>query len=174
MPELRITNYNMAAARLIAATFFTPLLLIGGVLLVAYGMTEAESSERLASIGGGLFFLLGAVVFGVMATTAVLSVTFGDGVTIRTLRGRKLYAWDEVKQLGIASQGTAVEVVPLVNIPVARHVVLYVLLTGDEVWGPQLKTNPEELSALAELLATQGRSELLGPLVAGGSLSASQ
>lgn len=166
MPELRITNYNMAAARLIAAALFVPFLVGGGFLMVAIAFEEGIGLDSLVPVGGGLLFLLGAAAFGIMGARAVLSVTFGEAVDVRTLLGRRRYAWDEVTQLGIASQGSAVEVLPSIGIPVASHVVLYVLLRGDEVFGLQLKTNPEELSALAEVLAAHGRGNVLQPLAA--------
>jgi HEAT repeat protein len=167
MSGLRITNYNMAAARIIAAVLLAPLFLVIGVIFLVSGPGPfAAATEILVWLGLGLGWVVAALLFGVLGWKAVLDVTFGEMVEVRTLFGRSRYEWNAVKRLRLISQGSAVEAIPLVNVPVARHLILDIVFEAAGKQVCQVRTNPRELSELVEVIVANGREELLQTMVA--------
>lgn len=130
---VRITNYNVAVARLIFAILFFPL----GVAVLIHSFTKqgrAEVTSVLLSIG----FIVASPLF---LLTLTFWVEFGDEVVVRGLRGPRRIPWDEVADVRVGLVSGRYRFVR-VELKSGRHF--------------QLKVNPAEEESLRTFLAGRG------------------
>ena len=138
---VRINNLNRGLVPLFAFCVFTA----AAVLVHRVPSKEGPSFRRNVSAGAGLFALV-AIAF---ALRVVLLVDVGDdGVVVRRLLGRRLYALDRVKRWGFeVSRGKLVQSPPSFVVPL--------LITFDDGFTFEAPgIHPSAAAALAARLPT--------------------
>lgn len=145
MTDIRLTNYNMATARLIGGLLFTPLL-----ALIAFALLYELSSLDLRKLLAGILGILGAIAFAWMAITAVISMTIGNELRIRTFFGTKHYPLREIGGIRFGNETTRTRF----NIPVATHLMMYLRLQSGR--GVMMKVTQAEREQVIAALNGRG------------------
>ena len=149
MTDIRLTNYNMASARLIGGVVFAIPLAAVFVYFVMNLSARSFSSnpEELLLV---VVAPLSAVGFAWMAMTAVTSLTIGDQVLVGTAFGSKKYPLADIDQIEFGTEITRVQGV----IPVAQHLMMHVYLSpGRHV---QVKVSQSQAQEVVSALGAQG------------------
>ena len=153
MTSICLSNLNMALSRIVAGILFVPSLLLLPVFLLMIGGTELEAKGYLLLIMAPL----GAWAFGWMALTAVLSITFAEAMTVRTVFGRKSHDLEEIAGIGFAVLTTRLKL----GIPIARHLLMTVALASGKTF--QVKLSEEQADRVARYFRERGLEDRLQP-----------
>ena len=150
---MRVTNYNVAAASVVAAALAIPLL-AAMMSVVVYHGAEGEGVVIL------LLGSVGIVIFAAQLFLIVWWVEFADALTVRTLRGKKSYDWDELSSVRFSTETTRVQgVIPLgVVLPLGTHAFLYLNVAGRAL---KVRIDADEAERVVSLLRVKGKLSLL-------------
>lgn len=143
MDRIRVTNYNMAVARLIAMVLFTPLL-----GFIAYALLSHEWTAAIPVIAG-FIGLLGAIAFLAMGLRVVFYFELGDELIVRRLFGRTTHSLDEIAEVDAETVAAKAK-----GVTVARNRILRLRMRDGKVH--ELKVSPEEEKAVCRRLADSG------------------
>lgn len=153
MNDIRLTNYNMASARLIGGLLFTPLLaavFIFALLNFSLKNLTTNPEEILIAV----IAPLGAFAFGWMALTAVTSLTIGGELVVGTIFGSKHYPLGDIGSIGFSTETTKIQGA----LPLAQHLMMHIdLRSGEHV---QVKVNQSEAQQVISSLAGRGMEAL--------------
>ena len=143
MNRIRVTNYNMAIARLIAMVLFTPLLGFIAFALLSHEWTAA------VPVVAGFVGLLGAVGFLAMGLRVVFYFDLGDELIVQGLFGRRRHSLDEIGEVEAETVAAKAR-----GVTVARNRILRLRMRGGRTH--ELKVSPDEEEAVRRRLADAG------------------
>lgn len=146
MTEIRLTNYNMAAARIIGALLFVPLL-----GFIAYALLSHEWT-KVVPVVAGFLALAGALGFLWMAANVVLSLRLGEKVAIRRIWGVRRLDLADIEAIAFQTVRTTVDYVPT-----ARTRVVTVHLRGGGNF--DLKVKPDQEQRIRTFLEERGMGD---------------
>ncbi len=95
-----LTNYSVASARVAVVVLLTPLLL-GAIALLLLGGEGLEVYGLAALLGLLLFALWWSVV------RLTWSIRFAGDISVRSTRGVRRYAWDDLKHYRVRRVGSS-------------------------------------------------------------------
>ena len=153
MTTIRLTNYNMASARVIGGFLFAPALAYVFVAFIISLPTVNWAEGWQQALIMGLGAPLGAAAFAWMALTAVTSLTIGDVVIVGKVFGSKIYPVSAIEHIEFGSESTNLQGV----IPVASHLMMHVLFPDRHV---QVKLSQAEAQAVVAALEARGMGKV--------------
>ena len=144
MLEVYISNYNVAIARLLAAILFIPLLAFISLALFLEHETHGWGTLLVAMMAP-----IGIVGFAMGLLTLTFSITFGDGIWIRTILGSKRYALSEIERINFGIERHNFKGIS------TKHLMMHVRLKT-RMLGYEVKVSSEEKEHVQRFLRRHG------------------
>jgi len=140
--EITIKNYSMAIARIIAAVVFIPLM---AVFFAAAIMEEHDSKFIIVA----LLMPFGMLGFSLGLVQLAFSITMGDEINIKTLKGTRRYAYGDVDSINFGTLQTRI------NLAKINHLVMNIKLKSRK-FPFVVKVSTEEQASIQEILRSHG------------------
>ncbi len=150
MKDVYLTNYNVAAARLIAAVLLIPLL-----SLITISIYMDLGSQNVKGLLLAVLGPLGIAGFALMAIMVTFSITIGDALVAKTLFGKKRYPLSDIEQIRFDLESTTIKHIPTG----IKHRMMYITLKSRK-FGFVLKVSQAEAEQVIEAMDARGLSEV--------------
>lgn len=150
MTDVYLTNYNAAAARLIAAVLLIPLL-----SLICISVYLDLGSQNAKGILVAIMGPLGIAGFALMAITVTFSIRIGDDLVAKTLFGKKRYPLNDIEKINFDLESASIHHISTG----IKHRMMYITLKSRK-FGFVLKVSQAESEQVVAAMRARGMVEV--------------